>query len=205
MPPLNLEHVTAHKLRALLGGPQLIVVAGLPGCGKSTVARQLQRSLGHTVIDKDRTFRESENSQMLSLGGEPWDRDSDLYRSQVYPETLARMGRLARTSRELGGSLILDAPFLSQAREALAWNVQYADALEGALGIRPDLIFWVGGSARWQEQNMRTRGAERDRTKLRDFAAYRQTLSPLTEDGIFLRDPSVRLIQWDGDLTLKTD
>jgi uncharacterized protein len=111
----------AAEYAAAIGPPRLIVVRGVSGTGKSTLARELARRLGCELLQTDVVRQQ--------LFGRPEERSSDeqaaVYqperRGQVYEE----MFRRAQTLLSDGVSVVLDGTFLKadllgQARQAAA-------------------------------------------------------------------------------------
>lgn len=107
--------------------PALLLVGGLPGTGKSTLARALGESAGFEVIRSDVVRK-----QLAGL--DPTDRagaseDAGLYTAdwndRTYAECLARAGRVVQE----GGRAIVDATFRERGRRrafleaARAWGV----------------------------------------------------------------------------------
>ena len=94
---------------------QLVLVGGLPGSGKSTVAAGLAAAGGHRLLSSDRI--------RLETAELPADRYSDAGRALVYEHALER----ARTLLRQGYDVVLDATF-----GELRWR-QQARALGGEL------------------------------------------------------------------------
>ena len=92
-----------------LGPPVLLVVRGLSGTGKSTVARGLAERLGIELLQTDAVRQE------LAKGGKipsdpPTAKYSENHRQQVYDEMLSKAEQLL----EQQTAVILDGTFLSQ-------------------------------------------------------------------------------------------
>lgn len=98
-------------------GPRLLIMVGLTGSGKSTIARNLGEVLPATVIDSDTTRKE-----LAGLG--PMSRQENEYQSgiyspemsaKVYATLLERAGPLLKQGR----TVILDATYIQRSdREA---------------------------------------------------------------------------------------
>jgi aminoglycoside phosphotransferase family enzyme/predicted kinase len=122
-----LARARAHWLLALgeLEGPgrrpALLLVAGLPGTGKSTLARGLADRAGFTVVRSDAVRKE--------LAGRPSDADgSAAFGSGIYtPEWTERTYRecLRRAEALLaeGGRVVVDASFRAE-----NWRLEFLDA-----------------------------------------------------------------------------
>ena len=97
---------------------RLVVVGGLPGTGKSTVADGLGEALGATVLRTDEVRKE--------LAGQAVDRPApSAYRQGIYTsertaDTYREVLRRARVALGLGESVVLDASFTDDAWRAAA-------------------------------------------------------------------------------------
>ena len=98
----------ADRYATALGPPLLILVRGVTGVGKSTLATALSEELGLDLIQTDAVRRE-----LFSAGDANAPFDQGLYqpanRQRVYDELLARAARLLKQ----GQSVILDGTFLT--------------------------------------------------------------------------------------------
>ncbi len=120
-----LSRARAHWLLALAelaepsGKPCLLLVAGLPGSGKSRLAAGLAERAGFTVVRTDVVRKEL-------AGAEPRDsRYSQAWNDRTYAECLRRAEQLVREGRRV----IVDATFREEAKRRLfldaaaAWGV----------------------------------------------------------------------------------
>ncbi|MBO0713203.1 MAG: AAA family ATPase [Acidimicrobiales bacterium] len=99
----------------------LILVGGLPGTGKSTLARGLAEATGATLIRSDEVRKE------LAAGAPSTSRDAGYRQGPYRPELTAAtydamLGR-ARTALGLGRSVILDASWSSEEQRQAARRV----------------------------------------------------------------------------------
>ncbi|MBF6216072.1 ATP-binding protein [Nocardia puris] len=155
-----------------------LVICGFPASGKSSAARFLAARMGAVVLDKDQLAPVLEESVMGRLTGDPFDRDSDIYREVVAPgiyDSLIRTG-LTVAARH---PVVLDAPFLSTMRAAGAAGLplgvfmrQHAEA-DTEL---PVVTVWIDTPTEQIRQRMITRGSARDAPKLADWPAYRSSV-----------------------------
>src|SRR5690606_38766419 len=89
------------------GRVRLVLVGGLPGTGKSTLARGLGEALGATLLRSDEVRKE--------LAGIPLDRPAPaafgqgIYRDTVTAETYAELVRRAEVALGMGETVVLDA------------------------------------------------------------------------------------------------
>jgi hypothetical protein len=101
-------------LRHLLDGRvQLVVVGGLPGTGKSTLAAGLGEELGWPVLRSDETRKEL--AGLDPLGPAPARFGEGLYSPAMTEQTYGALFARARPLLERGVSVVLDATF-SKAR-----------------------------------------------------------------------------------------
>ncbi|MBX6769052.1 MAG: ATP-binding protein, partial [Actinomadura rubrobrunea] len=80
--------VSAWRARALTDGinkPVLVLVGGYAGSGKTEFARFLGDVSGWAFLDKDSLTRRLVERLLVSLGGDPQDRHTDLYLNEVRP------------------------------------------------------------------------------------------------------------------------
>lgn len=115
-PPAEVRDLVRVALRHLEAGRvRLILVGGLPGTGKSTLAAALGDHLGAVVLRTDEVRRR------LAVGDD--DSAGDRYRPQavaaVYHEVLAE----ARHLLALGEQVVLDATWADEAERSLARDV----------------------------------------------------------------------------------
>jgi predicted kinase len=113
------------------GAVRLVLVGGLPGTGKSTLATGLGEALGATVLRSDELRKE--------LAGLPADRPAPapygegLYRPESTGATYAEMLARAGTALALGESVVLDASWVGERRRAEARALAaegWADTIE---------------------------------------------------------------------------
>lgn len=97
---------SGYILRQKLHG-SVIMVAGLPGSGKSTFARQLGVELGLTVLSSDRIRKGIHQPETGLKEGD----GSDLYSSAADSATYSELCRQAALYLQDGGSVIVDATF----------------------------------------------------------------------------------------------
>ncbi|MGC4989960.1 AAA family ATPase [Nocardia salmonicida] len=167
------------------------VVCGFPAAGKSTATGVLSRLLNAVVLDKDRFAPRLEESVMAELTGNPYDRDSDLYRRLVSPHLYHALVQQAFTIAEQC-PVVIDAPFLGYINTAAQQGIRLADyvrSITETVGI-PIRTVWVSTDADRLRDRMQQRGAERDEPKLSDWTSYRDSVlrSGLAEAGPAVTD-----------------
>ncbi len=95
----------AHRYSGAYHKPRALVVFGLSGTGKSTLARKLGRELGWPVVNSDRVRKEMAGLQPQERGGE------DLYSRDMSRKTYRTMIERAEELLAEGQSAIMDAVF----------------------------------------------------------------------------------------------
>jgi aminoglycoside phosphotransferase family enzyme/predicted kinase len=101
-----------------LGRPSLVIVGGLSGTGKSTLASALAESFGAVLLSTDQIRRSIFRRSSGTVGyGEEFYRPED--RDRVYDEML----RLAKEALKDGRSLILDGTFAARRHRGLAYEL----------------------------------------------------------------------------------
>ncbi|HKE72481.1 MAG TPA: AAA family ATPase, partial [Acidimicrobiales bacterium] len=122
------------------GAVRLVLVGGLPGTGKSTLATGLGEALGATVLRSDELRKE--------LAGLPADRPAPapfgegLYRPEQTGATYAEMLARAGTALALGESVVLDASWVDERRRAEARALaadRCADTIEVRCAVASEL------------------------------------------------------------------
>lgn len=111
--------------------PLLLITHGLPGCGKTTVAREALQQLGAIRIRSD-----VERKRLYGLAPLQSSRSSvgdGIYRPEATRRTYARLQQLAHDLLAAGQSVIVDAAFLQQAERAQFQTL--AHAMQAAFAI----------------------------------------------------------------------
>src|SRR5579883_1164719 len=172
--------------------PCLVLVGGLPGAGKSSLARDLAQHAGFTVIRSDEVRK-----QLTGRGGPTSSRApfaGDIYTPDWNERTYAACLRRAEERLFEGGRVLVDASFREQSRRRLfldaarRWGVTAClilcqadpevirDRLAGRRGDASDADFDIHAEVarRWEEPD----AATRSRTRAIDTGGTRsQTLA----------------------------
>jgi predicted kinase len=100
-----LTDIAAAHLRA--GEPRLIIVGGLPGTGKSTLAGKLADELNAVVLRSDRIRKEDQHLTPETPAAAGWL--TGIYLPQITAETYGTMLHRSQELLSLGETVILDA------------------------------------------------------------------------------------------------
>ncbi|MCG5220423.1 AAA family ATPase [Streptosporangium soli] len=149
--------------------PILVLVGGYAGSGKTEFSRFLSDITGWAFLDKDSLTRCIVERLLISLGGDPNDRHSDLYLKEVRPLEYRCLMETAWDNLGVGTSSILSAPFITELRDP-AWFTRLENRC-AAKGIDVAAI-WVRCDPESMREYIEFRGAARDVWKLDNWAAY---------------------------------
>ena len=108
----------ADRYAAKLGPPAAIVVSGLMGSGKTTLAEALAETLGAELIQTDAVRRE-----MFGPSPEPASFEQGVYRPENRQRVYSEVFRRAEQALQSGLSVILDGAFLAADERRQAWRL----------------------------------------------------------------------------------
>ncbi|WP_230878398.1 AAA family ATPase [Planomonospora sp. ID67723] len=149
--------------------PILVLVGGYAGSGKTEFSRFLSDITGWAFLDKDSLTRCIVERLLVSLGGDPNDRHTDLYLKEVRPLEYRCLMETAWDNLHVGTSTILSAPFISEMKDT-AWFTRLENRC-AAKGIDVAAI-WVRCDAESMREYIEFRGAARDSWKLENWEHY---------------------------------
>lgn len=168
-----------------MSGPNLVLIGGYPGTGKSSMGRSLAARTGWALLDKDVLSGDLVSLLMEQLTGDCDDRYSREYFDDVRSFEYRSLIDTGLAQIAAGNSAILVAPFLREA-PSQEWSDGLA-ALAGACDARLHWV-WMTAGYRAMHQRLADRGLPRDRHKLHDWATYSikvdQNLRPLASAGM---------------------
>ncbi|PXX59646.1 AAA domain-containing protein [Nocardia tenerifensis] len=183
IPPEAAEMSTAAKALLRESARKLdsccvLAICGFPASGKSVAARFVASIADVSVLDKDNFAPTLEQTVMTRLVGEPFDRDSEDYKTLVSPGIYEGMVGVGFTIARKH-SIVLDAPFLSVIQQAAQANMPLSDYLRRLAGIRvstPVMTVWMDSSAAEIRSRMVARGEARDAAKLAEWDNYQSSV-----------------------------
>ncbi len=149
--------------------PILTLVGGYAGSGKTEFSRFLSDITGWAFLDKDSITRSMTERLLVSLGADPNDRHSDLYRSEVRPLEYRCLMETAWDNLHVGTSAILSAPFISELNDE-AWFKRLENRC-AAKGIDVAAI-WIRCDPESMREYIEFRAAARDAWKLTNWDEY---------------------------------
>lgn len=149
--------------------PQVLLVGGYAGSGKSELARVLARVTGWPVLDKDTLTRPLVETLLEVRGLPPHDRESPVYVNDVRPREYDALMAAVTENVECGVSALAAAPFVQEFSDS-AW-IQRTIAKFEALGAETTLV-WLHCDADTMLTYLRHRGAARDAVKLAGWPDY---------------------------------
>lgn len=153
--------------------PQVILIGGYAGSGKTELGRIITRSTGWPMIDKDTTTRSVVEAALELIGESPHDRESRSYLEFIRPAEYEALIATMTENVECGNSAVVTAPFIREFADP-AWCERITAKIQ-SLGA--DLhVIWVRCDADSMRTYIRHRGAARDAAKLADWPAYLSTI-----------------------------
>lgn len=153
--------------------PVLLLVGGFAGSGKTELARFFVQLTGWPLLDKDPLTRPLVERLLTAVGGDPNDRHTDLYRTQVRPVEYDCLMQSAFANIKCGISTVLTAPFISEMTNP-EWMARLTNRCS-SLGVDVFPI-WVRCDAESMREYIGARSAARDAWKLARWDEYLATI-----------------------------
>lgn len=147
----------------------LALVAGYAGSGKSEAGKLLSAATGWAMLDKDTISRPLTERLLQAMGSDPDDRHSPTYLDHARPLEYECLMKAAWENLECGISVVLVAPFLSEAADS-QWTGRVMRRCR-RLGARFETL-WVDSDAESMRERLISRNASRDTWKLAHWATY---------------------------------
>ncbi len=91
-------------------GPNIVLIGGLMGTGKSTLAQGLARERGHTYISSDVVRKQMQGLPPEERHFVDWN--AEIYTPEMTERTYDELARLAAEALEQGRSIVIDASFI---------------------------------------------------------------------------------------------
>jgi DNA-binding transcriptional regulator YhcF (GntR family)/predicted kinase len=157
-----------------LSRPQLLLIGGFAGSGKTELGRILARATAWPILDKDTLTRPVVEGALEILGLSPNDRESEPYVNRIRPLEYESLMAAIRENVDCGTSVIATAPFLREFRDS-TW-VERTTAHFSANGIELTLV-WVYCDVPTMFTYLRHRGAARDAAKLANWEQYLEAIN----------------------------
>ena len=154
--------------------PQVLLIGGYAGSGKTELGRILARETGWPILDKDTMTRPVVEAALEMIGLSPNDRESAGYLEKVRPREYESLTAAMMENLECGVSSVVAAPFLREFNDA-AWMGRTKASIE-AMNGRATFV-WVYCDADSMHAYIRRRGAARDGGKLADWPGYLSKIS----------------------------
>jgi predicted kinase len=149
--------------------PQVFMIGGYAGSGKTKLGRILARTTGWPIIDKDTTTRPIVETALEARGLPPHDRESETYLSIIRPNEYDALMATALENVACGVSAVITAPFLQEFADP-AWLDRATDEF-ASHGATTTLV-WVRCDGPTMRTQLRRRGAARDAAKLAAWDEY---------------------------------
>jgi DNA-binding transcriptional regulator YhcF (GntR family) len=149
--------------------PQVILIGGYAGSGKTELGRILARETGWPMFDKDTLSRPIVESTLEILGQSPHDRESDIYLNVIRPREYEALIAVTNENIACGNSAIVTAPFIREFHDP-TW-INRIKATYTAMNAVTNFA-WMYCDAETMHTYLRHRGAARDAAKLTDWANY---------------------------------
>jgi predicted kinase len=153
--------------------PQVVLIGGYAGSGKTELARILARRTAWPVLDKDTLTRPVIEAALEAHGHSPHDRESELYQTIIRPLEYEALMATARENAECGNCALVAAPFVQEFSDS-SW-LSRTRATFVALGADVT-ITWVYCDPDTMHSYLRHRGAARDTAKLADWSNWLRQL-----------------------------
>jgi len=153
--------------------PSLVLIGGFAGSGKSEFARFITQLTGWALLDKDPITRPLVEQLLMSLGADPNDRHTELYRSQVRPLEYVSLLEAAYANIGCGISTVITAPFIAEMTDS-AWMRRLTNRCQ-ARGVAVSVV-WIACDLDSMREYITFRSAARDAWKLQHWDDYAATI-----------------------------
>lgn len=149
--------------------PQVVLIGGYAGSGKTELGRMIVRETGWGLFDKDSTSGRVVDAALEALGQPADNRESDVYVNIIRPAEYEALMCAMTENVACGASVILTAPFLGKLSDR-AWLEQVKAECEN-MGAELNVV-WVACDVESMRAYIEHRNARRDSWKLANWDAY---------------------------------
>lgn len=149
--------------------PNVVLVGGYAGSGKTELGRILARETGWPMLDKDTLTRPVVEAALEFIGHSPNDRESSDYLHKIRPREYEALAAAAHENVMCGNSVIVTAPFIREFNDE-AW-IKRTQAAYSDMGAKTVLV-WLYCDTDVMHTYVRRRGAARDAVKLANWSTY---------------------------------
>lgn len=149
--------------------PNVLLIGGYAGSGKTELGRILARATGWPMLDKDTLTRPVVEAALEILGLSPNDRESESYLSSVRPREYEALSNAMTENVQCGNSAIVTAPFIKEFKDTAWLNRIEASCVDMNAKLT---VVWVYCDPATMHTYIRHRGAARDASKVENWAAY---------------------------------
>lgn len=157
--------------------PQLIIVMGITGAGKSVIGKRIAKSKGFAYVDKDTVTTELTEVILENLSPlkDKHERESSYYLEVVRPLAYESVLHIALENIELGNSVVVAAAFDEEIKNThfLEEN-EYMEAIRKLADIK---VVHVHVDHPTLLKRLIARNEERDRWKLANWDTYLKEVS----------------------------
>lgn len=165
--------------------PQVVMIGGYAGSGKTELGRMLARETGWPILDKDTLTRYVVEAALEMHGLSRDDRKSDTYLTKIRPGEYLSLIEAMTENVQCGNSAIVTAPFLREFTDG-AWIEQRQSECK-KMGASLTLV-WVHCDEESMRTYIRRRNAARDSDKINDWDGY------MTGVDVGLRPPAPHVV-----------
>ncbi|WP_326945787.1 GntR family transcriptional regulator [Amycolatopsis sp. NBC_01307] len=149
--------------------PQVVMIGGYAGSGKTELGRILARETGWPMLDKDTLTRFVVEAALEMQGLSRNDRESETYLAKIRPAEYDSLLEAMAENLQCGNNAIVTAPFIREFADE-SW-IRQRELLCRNLGAHLTIV-WVYCDADTMHTYVRHRDAPRDATKLADWEQY---------------------------------
>ncbi|MDX8048516.1 GntR family transcriptional regulator [Lentzea sp. BCCO 10_0798] len=149
--------------------PNVFLIGGYAGSGKTELGRILARETGWPMLDKDTLTRPVVEAALEILGLSPNDRESETYLSMIRPREYEALANAWTENVQCGSSAIVTAPFIKEFKDAAWLNRVEASCADMNAKLT---VVWVYCDPATMRTYIRHRGAARDTAKIENWSRY---------------------------------